>query len=374
MLVRNLLICAVTSIATATAVAGPEWTEGSNDGGSTAATARKVSSAGAPLMPVTSTSGTTSAALIGGDQVDMLEIYISDPGTFRFTPSFTTQWNACLYLFRKSVSASGGVWASPLLAIDNQSSSQVVPSFNNSNGAMSIMMANFNEQFTPGAYYIAICGSGDECLSGKLKLFDAIPGSIGLQSRRYNLPLTSWFGDGQTGGWKFNPTGMAFIYANACGDAEHVTLDSVRQINTVNATSAGEPMPTGCGNYIIGKDVWYKIVSPCAGAITISTCGTVTFDSMIAVYSGDCGALVPIACNDDAVGCSAHSSSLTFTPDPCGATEFLVRIGSWGSSVGGTGTVSFTCVALASSADLNGDGLINGEDLGMLLGQWGTAP
>jgi gliding motility-associated-like protein len=67
---------------------------------------------------------------------------------------------------------------------------------------------------------------------------------------------------------------------------------------TVDATAtSGVPAP-GCANYQ-GGDVWFKVVVPAGGALTIDTeDGTMT-DGGMAVYSGSCTNLTVINCDDD---------------------------------------------------------------------------
>lgn len=69
----------------------------------------------------------------------------------------------------------------------------------------------------------------------------------------------------------------------------------------VGATgSAGAPAP-GCAQYL-GGDVWYSVVIPDSGSLTLETGpaqGNVAFDSGMALYSGSCGALTLISCDDD---------------------------------------------------------------------------
>lgn len=65
-----------------------------------------------------------------------------------------------------------------------------------------------------------------------------------------------------------------------------------------NATaSAGVPAP-GCASYS-GGDVWFTAVVPASGNLTIDTDDGVMTDGGMAVYSGTCGALTLIECDDD---------------------------------------------------------------------------
>ena len=88
------------------------------------------------------------------------------------------------------------------------------------------------------------------------------------------------------------------------------------------------------------------------------------YDSRLAVYTGGAeGPDLLIACNDDAPGCGLTSSAQF----EAGAGEtYLVRVG--GYSGWGSGTIHFGRV---TAADLNGDGVVDGADLGQLLANWG---
>ncbi|MBK9192120.1 MAG: T9SS type A sorting domain-containing protein [Crocinitomicaceae bacterium] len=65
----------------------------------------------------------------------------------------------------------------------------------------------------------------------------------------------------------------------------------------VNATNTG-PNP-GCASYS-GNDVWFEVTVPASGSLTFdSSPGTMT-DGGMAIYSGTCGSLTFIDCDDDA--------------------------------------------------------------------------
>jgi hypothetical protein len=83
-----------------------------------------------------------------------------------------------------------------------------------------------------------------------------------------------------------------------------------------------------------------------------------------------------VACSNDA--CSTQSK-VTFTPT-CGQT-YLIAVGSRTDAEGiySQGIGSFTIVQGGSCgtscpADLNSDGAVNGDDLGVMLGAWGPCP
>jgi hypothetical protein len=81
------------------------------------------------------------------------------------------------------------------------------------------------------------------------------------------------------------------------------TIDSFPVTGTtVSATTtAGLPVlscvPTNRSN-----DVWYSVVVPASGSLTIETApaaGTLMTDSVLTIFSGTCGSLVEIGCDDD---------------------------------------------------------------------------
>ncbi len=64
--------------------------------------------------------------------------------------------------------------------------------------------------------------------------------------------------------------------------------------------TTGNTLPTCQSN--VASNVWYSVVVPESGSITLETNslgGSSFFDSVMAVYSGECGSLTQIACNDD---------------------------------------------------------------------------
>ncbi len=67
---------------------------------------------------------------------------------------------------------------------------------------------------------------------------------------------------------------------------------------TAAATSSAGPPAPGCANFL-GGDVWFSAVVPATGRIIIDTDDAVVSDGGMAIYSGNCGALTLIECDDD---------------------------------------------------------------------------
>lgn len=107
----------------------------------------------------------------------------------------------------------------------------------------------------------------------------------------------------------------------------------------------------GFSNNSIFNDVWYCFTADCAGDYTMSTCNEADFDTRLAVYSG-CGSDNPanvVACNDDVTGCSGNTSELTFTATEGGT--YLVRIGAFGATGSGVGTLVVTASIPGDTCD-----------------------
>lgn len=98
--------------------------------------------------------------------------------------------------------------------------------------------------------------------------------------------------------------------------------------------SAGSDGPAACG--FIGSDIWYSYTAAASGAVSASTCGA-SYDTVLAAYTGVCGALAEVACNDDSFTCpggcfSERGSRISFTAT-AGQT-YLLRVGGFNADVG----------------------------------------
>ena len=144
--------------------------------------------------------------------------------------------------------------------------------------------------------------------------------------------------------------------------------------NTSSATTSTPALPTTCtdgAGSAIYRDVWYRYTASCAGVATASTCGTASFDTRLAVYTGTAcpTATTAIACDDNTTGCAANTTSVSWAVT-AGSTWY-VRVGA-PANVGGTGTLTTSCV-VPCPADLNNTGAIDGSDLALMLVEWGGA-
>ena len=142
------------------------------------------------------------------------------------------------------------------------------------------------------------------------------------------------------------------------------SVSSSRTFTTVGATTDGPVTPgalcnSGSDNFF--GDIWYKFTPPANGAMTVSTCDSVSFDNKLAVYNlgatpatFDYNLLstVLVGCNDD--GASGVCNTTGAVPTTFASelivevaigNTYLVRMGSFSDADRGTGTIRFTMPA-----------------------------
>ena len=85
-------------------------------------------------------------------------------------------------------------------------------------------------------------------------------------------------------------------------------------------------------------------------------------------YSGDCGSLDLVGCNDDGAGCPSYSSLLE-VPVQQGQT-YRLRVGGWNEYQFGSGLISIS-IDEAQEGDLDGDGDVDIADILLLIAGWG---
>jgi len=123
-----------------------------------------------------------------------------------------------------------------------------------------------------------------------------------------------------------------------CASAIALTVDGAATCTyttytNANATaSSGVPAP-GCANYS-GGDVWFSFVVPASGEVTIDTQTGVILDGGMAWYTGACGVLTLLDCDDDnsANGSMPYITRTGLTP----GTTIYVRVWEYGNDNNGT--------------------------------------
>ncbi len=119
-----------------------------------------------------------------------------------------------------------------------------------------------------------------------------------------------------------------------CVNAILITCNSSVTGSTATATLDGPPVSSCSGG--VAPDVWYRIVGS-GVPITANTCTGTTYDSKLEVYTGTCGALTAIACNDDFCGLQSQ----VVWPGAVGVTYYIRVHGFAGAT--GAFTLTISC-------------------------------
>lgn len=150
-----------------------------------------------------------------------------------------------------------------------------------------------------------------------------------------------------------------------CENAMPVT-DGYFEFSNVAATTDGPTEFGDCSE--LENDVWFAYEAEASGQVMVSLRNT-RFDTVMAVYEGDCptapGFL--IACNDG--GCGPQSE-LLFNASQ--GFSYLIRVGGAGGAQGeGVVLIHGLQELNGCPQDLTWDGFVNIDDLFELLGAWG---
>ena len=119
--------------------------------------------------------------------------------------------------------------------------------------------------------------------------------------------------------------------------------------NFAAAASVGETAP-GCANYL-GGDIWYSAVVPASGSLTFelnTNVGGIT-DGAGAVYSGSCGALVLVDCDDSSSATPNDQPLISVTGRTPGEVLYF-RVWESGNDISGTFLVSAYDASLSSGS------------------------
>jgi fibronectin type 3 domain-containing protein len=102
-------------------------------------------------------------------------------------------------------------------------------------------------------------------------------------------------------------------------------------IDTTNATTAGnDPALSGCGRPAGTKSVWYSYTPSTSRWLYLDTFGS-NYDTMIGVFTGACGSLTPVTCNDDDARSPGGLNSAVALDATAGTTYYIVVYGFAGS-------------------------------------------
>jgi hypothetical protein len=135
--------------------------------------------------------------------------------------------------------------------------------------------------------------------------------------------------DASVGTGQFNICATLPPANDNCAGAIALTTGAICTVTTgtnVGASNGATPV-SSCGDTgaPASNDVWYSTVVPAGGSLTVTTsaaAGSAFDDTVLELYTGTCGSLTSIACNDDANAATLFSSA-TVTGLTVGSTVYI---------------------------------------------------
>jgi len=144
---------------------------------------------------------------------------------------------------------------------------------------------------------------------------------------------TTIFSDGT------NPaTGIVHNNTASCGapdspcSAQSINFTCYTEVSACNsgATNSGIANP-GCGNYV-GGDIWYETTIPASGEIRIQASAGTMIDAAMALYTGTCGSLSLVTCDDNS---GVGNMPLIYQTGLTGGASAWIRVWEEGNDIVG---------------------------------------
>lgn len=261
----------------------------------------------------TSTSATTSALSCGTTYYLRVYAYTSCDGTsssYTTSSSFTT--SACSggpcasvtsmtagTTYTGTLATTGSDWSTYTDCAYTESGDEVVYSFTPGSTG--------NYTFTgtatsgdPDFYLMSSCGNTGTNITGSC--WDSGDRTVSLTAGTTYYLVVDNYSSSSSAGYSVVVNSTAAGPSNDDCDGA-ITLSvgascSYSSYTNANATATtGVPAP-GCANYL-GGDVWFKATVPASGHIILDMDDNVMTDAGMAIYTGTCGSLTLVECDDD---------------------------------------------------------------------------
>ena len=170
-------------------------------------------------------------------------------------------------------------------------------------------------------------------------------------------------------------------YTNDCSSPEVLPGLGDFPFDNLCAQAAGDRQfdmtgfcdPGDFGDDVVWNTYYFEFTATADGDYTFSTCNQASFDTRLVVASS-CDPSTTIACNDDGTDDSgAECEGFTSNIDvPLTAGTYIVGVGGYAAGNAGTGLLTVLGPEDPDCpGDYNGDGVVDGADLTILLGDWG---
>ena len=132
--------------------------------------------------------------------------------------------------------------------------------------------------------------------------------------------------------------GSLTVTGPQCGPINEACEGAISLANgvAVSGSTAGTQVngTASCGAANASPDLWYKYRTTTAGSLTFTTCdlGTGTYDTVLSIFTGTCGSLAEVGCNDDTNGGCGLRSTVTLTGTA--NTDYFVRVSGYQGASG----------------------------------------
>lgn len=174
-------------------------------------------------------------------------------------------------------------------------------------------------------------------------------------------------------------------FNNSCANATTLIVNVPCTNGLNNAATLDGPAAQGCWAAVPDHDVWYTFTTGAAGTYTVTTDNGLNTDMQLKIYSGTCGSLTEVACNDDVGANGVYTlAAVASATGLLAGTTYYVQADVYGTTQG-----SF-CIAVrftdnnncanATPIPVNG-GCVTGSNYGATIeggentvaGCWGNA-
>jgi hypothetical protein len=204
----------------------------------------------------------------------------------------------------------------------------------------------------------------DSCLVSSSVSFNTTPGV------NYLLRVSGF--DNSRGTFAIRVSMNEGAHGDTCFDPIPLSIPGTGPGVETTADNTGCNDESTCAGSSDTIDEWLAWTAPSTGQVAASTCaGSTNFDTTLAVYSGPCGSLAQLACNDDFEVCNGQATSRVEWNAVAGTT-YLLRVAGWGGATGQYDIeIGYDETCPGDVAPSGGDGVVDVDDLVAVILAWG---
>lgn len=114
---------------------------------------------------------------------------------------------------------------------------------------------------------------------------------------------------------------------DACASATNISSLPFTSAVVLNQCATDDSPASSCTGP--NKNIWWRYTAATCGTITVASCPGTNFDNEIAVFTGACGSMTEVTCNDDnGPACTGTQASVSFVATA--GTTYFISVGSYG--------------------------------------------